>query len=187
MKYRLQICLAACCALWEYSWARSGNSILERISIFVIMLACVCPSLEQTCNFHRRICLPSFGQAKRWATDGPRKLVSVQVKGNLLLRWAEEEMGTFPREARNQTGSEPDLAGSLRQDAHQDQNYTVILQIGRAEKTLSFNSSSSPQMGGSRQLLPISCQALYLSTTSCGVQQGATEWRSLITQPIEIH
>lgn len=93
---------------------------------------CVCPNLEQTLNFHRRMCLPSFGQANQWAADRPRKLVSVQVKGDLLLRWADEDMGTFPRAARNQTDCELNLAGSLHQDAHQYQNCTMILQIGRS-------------------------------------------------------
>lgn len=91
-----------------------------------------CPNLEQTLNFHRRICLPNFGQANRRAADRPRKPVSVQVKGDLLLRWAEEKTGRFPRAAGNQTDCEPDLAGSLHQDAHRDQNCTVILQIGRS-------------------------------------------------------
>jgi len=80
----------------------------------------MCPSLKQTLSFHRRTRLPSFGQASWWAANRPRKLVSAQVKGDLLLRWAEEEMGTFPRVTRNQTHCEPDLAGSLHQDAHRD-------------------------------------------------------------------
>lgn len=108
MKY--QICTAACCTLWEYSWARKESSILKRISIFVIMLraggvrVCVL-SLEQTLDFHRRICLPSFGQANWWAVDRPRKPVSMQVEGDFSLRWAEEEMGSLPIAAGNQTAS----------------------------------------------------------------------------------
>lgn len=50
----------------------------------------------------------------------------------LPLRCAEEETRTFPRVAGNQTDCEPDLAGSLHQDTHQDRNCSVILQTGRS-------------------------------------------------------
>lgn len=72
MKY--QICTEVCCTLWEYSWARRENSILERISIFVIMLSC-------------------------WEPD-----------------------------------CKPNLAGGLDQDAHGDQNDSVVLWIGSSWK-----------------------------------------------------